>query len=445
MNGHEAEAFGESRFDAFNPFFRVEEPHGEPYAVSPYPGDSAGLLADAFTEFIATSSRLEASYRELQGEVVALGHELAERNAALKASVSQNDLMRLALRQIVDSMPCGVVVIDRGGKISTINPESGRLLGIDAAAFEQKPPSSLKEITKRCGVRLEWPVQPAADTDVEHELRLTQDGEQRWLHVRRRALTQTVTGAAPQTILILRDVTTQKRAERDREAGRNALALAQITTMLAHEIRNPLASLELFAELTEQDEEHRSEWISNLRAGIRSLSGTVNNVLSFHAVNSLKVVPMDIQLVISNALQFIQPLARQAGILLQASQNVPETLVNGNSGALLQVLLNLLTNAIRHTPSGGTVTLSSLQMAGDQGNIVIVECADSGCGLAADQIAHVFEPGFSGSGDSSGLGLAVCERIITQHHGRITAKNRECGGAVFSMELPAVSVEDWIA
>jgi signal transduction histidine kinase len=96
----------------------------------------------------------------------------------------------------------------------------------------------------------------------------------------------------------------QKRVEQEREAAQNAIALAELTTVLAHEIRNPLASLELFAELIENDGERRAEWVSNLRAGIRSLSATANNVLSFHGSGSLKLAPIALSSLIGNAIQF---------------------------------------------------------------------------------------------------------------------------------------------
>ena len=96
---------------------------------------SAVLLAGAFSEFISASARLENSYRQLQQEVSELGQELSARNAALNTSLAENERMRLDLQQIVDSMPCGVLVLDRKGEISMINPESRRLLGLDGAHF----------------------------------------------------------------------------------------------------------------------------------------------------------------------------------------------------------------------------------------------------------------------------------------------------------------------
>jgi nitrogen-specific signal transduction histidine kinase/ActR/RegA family two-component response regulator len=249
------------------------------------------------------------------------------------------------------------------------------------------------------------------------------------------------------TILILRDVTAQKRAEQEREAGRKAMALAEITTILAHEIRNPLASLELFAELIEQDGGNRGEWISNLRAGIRSLSGTVNNVLSFHGAGSLTLAPVMLSAQIGNAIQFVRPIADQAGVSLEFVADHDQVDVMGNESALQQVFLNLLSNAIRHTPAGGKVTVSirregsainGEEFAKDSGQIV-VQFSDTGCGIRPDQIDRVFEPGFSGGGDTTGLGLAVCERLMKKHGGRISVSNRINSGAIFTLYFSRTS------
>jgi signal transduction histidine kinase len=152
---------------------------------------------------------------------------------------------------------------------------------------------------------------------------------------------------------------------------------------------------------------------------------------------------------IGNAIQFAQPLAEQATITLEWMCDEDQTVVLGNESALQQVVLNLISNAIRHTPAGGTVTASlhveeasspstNLTSSGRQ---VFAEFSDSGCGIRADQIAHVFEPGFSGEGDSCGLGLAVCERIMKQHGGQIVASNRIPSGAQFTLHFPIYEME----
>jgi signal transduction histidine kinase len=90
------------------------------------------------------------------------------------------------------------------------------------------------------------------------------------------------------SIWILRDITASKQAEQEREAARSAMALAEVSSILAHEIRNPLASMELFAGLIAEDPRKRcAVGFSSSRAGIRQLSGTVNNVLSIHCGGNL--------------------------------------------------------------------------------------------------------------------------------------------------------------
>ncbi len=412
---------------------------------------SALLLAGEFSEFIAAASKLESSYRALQEEVSQLGQELSERNAALNTSLAENERMRLALQQIVDSMPCGVLVLDCDGQISTINPECRRLLGLDEAQFDTASTTTLRQISAWSGVNLDGWYADASTSDAEQEFCIRGTEGKRWVEVRNRRLFRASgkPGVLDKTILILRDITAQKRAEREREAGRKAMALAEITTTLAHEIRNPLASLELFAELIENDDERRGEWISHLRAGIRSLSGTVNNVLSFHGSGSLALTPVSLSGVIGNALQFVQPLADQAAVSLEWLGGHDEMQVMGNASALQQVVLNLVSNAIRHTPAGGNVIVSlrpgdsgaKENKNGSDSEQLIAEFSDTGCGIRPDQIDRIFEPGFSGRGDSSGLGLAVCERIMKQHGGRISATNCAHSGARFTLHFPVHQME----
>jgi PAS domain S-box-containing protein len=403
---------------------------------------SAQLLASEFSEFISSASRLENSYRALQVEVSILGLELSERNAALHASLSENERMRLALQQIVDSMPCGVLVVARDGKISMINPESWRLLGLDPAQVGEESKTTIQQISVVSGVHLEASFLDESISESEQEYMVCSSSGNRWIEVRNRRLFHNgvQSGRPDQTILILRDITAQKRAEEEREAGRKAMALAELTTILAHEIRNPLASLELFAELIETDGVGRGQWISNLRAGIRSLSGTVNNVLSFHGSSTLALTPLNLPALIDDAIQFALPLADQADVSLKCLIECERAIVMGNEGALRQVVLNLVSNAIRHTPAGGSVT-ASLSAKKEGGENYVVEFCDTGCGIRPDQMEHLFEPGFSGSGDTTGLGLSVCERIMKQHNGRISASNAANAGARFTLQFPALHEE----
>jgi len=408
----------------------------------------AVLLASEFSEFIAAASQLEKSYRALQEEVSVLGLELSERNAELNTSLAENKAMRLALQQIVDSMPCGVLVLDHSAEVTMINPETRQLLGLEQTLFSEGSKVTLRQLSAWSGVNLQASYEDTCSSDTGQEFCVRDSSGNRWLEVRKRGLfhQKTNAGLPDQTILILRDITAQKRSEQEREAGRKAMALAEITAILAHEIRNPLGSLELFAELIENDDTRRDEWISNLRAGIRSLSGMVNNVLSFHSSGSLALAPVPLSTLIGNAIKFVQPLADQAAVSLDWFADRENTMILGNESALQQVVLNLVSNAIRHTSAGGNVTVSIRPLTGSASSAegcdeIVAEFSDTGCGIRADQFDHIFEPGFSGRGDSSGLGLAVCNRIMKQHGGSISVSNRVGSGAQFTLYFPVYQLE----
>lgn len=402
----------------------------------------ASMLASAFSEFMAASSRLEESYRDLQAEVNELRLELSERNAALRISLAENERMRGALQQIVDSMPCGVVVVSGDHEISMMNPESIHLLGVDPGPEIAQSPSTLSELAAKSGINLSCFRGSESGSDHVQEIAVRSGSDLRWLEIRNRRVMENTSQSASQSILIIRDITAQKRAEQDRESARKAVALAEVSSILAHEIRNPLASLELFAELIETDDDRRSEWISHLRAGIRSLSGTVNNVLALRG-GALKRSTLDLTAFLEDALEFVKPLIDQASIKLEAHIGQGEYFVMANEGALRQVVLNLVTNAIRYTPEGGSITVSLHSVAGKKSASAKyqLEIVDSGCGIRADQINQIFEVGFSGSGVSSGLGLAVCEHIMREHGGRINADNAPHGGARFIVQFPALQEE----
>ena len=390
----------------------------------------ADSLADAFSQFIAASARLEGSYRDLQGEVAQLSRELADRNAALKVSLDENRRMRLALEGVVASMPCGVLVLGARGAIRMMNPEAARLLALGDAM-----PRTLEEIAAAAGVDLAaW-----SAIDGEQEFCIAGPEGKRWIEMRTRRVHRAATQEAAQTILILRDTTAHKQAEAEREAARRAMSLAEIAAILAHEIRNPLASLELFAGLIAEDaasapEQNRTgEWVQHLRAGIRSLSGTVNNVLSLHGTGRSGLAAMPLSPALASAVEFVRPIAEQAQVALTFRSQCPSATVLGNAGALGQIVLNLVTNAVRHTSAGGRIAVSVLP-AGESN--VRVEVADSGCGIAPEHLPELFRAGFSASGSSSGLGLAVCRQIAAQHGGTIDVASVPGEGTTFCVELP---------
>jgi nitrogen-specific signal transduction histidine kinase len=400
---------------------------------------SPQLLADAFSEFISASSILEASYRDLQQEVTRLSSELSKRNSDLTKSLADNDRMRAELQQMLDSLPCGVLVLSSDQRIVMINPEGRNLLELGNAKV-----GNLRELSCVSKVNFEL-LSNGLNEEADNEVCIDSKTGKRWLAVGSRKLfcappNQRTADQEPRlkTIWILRDVTASKEAEQQREAARRNTVLAEISTILAHEIRNPLASLELFAGLIEKDREGSSEWISHLKAGIRTLSGTVNNVLSLNGEIKPHLVRILLAACVKNGVEFVQPIAEQAGIEISFSAADGMISVLGNEEAIRQIILNIVCNAIRHTSAGGTIHVSTRAAEIRGVACAIVEVADTGCGIPADLIEHIFDAGFSATGETPGLGLAVCKRLMTRHGGEIRVSSRINEGTVFQLEFPAI-------
>jgi two-component system, sensor histidine kinase FlrB len=400
---------------------------------------SPQLLADAFSEFISASALLEASYRDLQREVGQLGVELAERNAALTRSLAENDRMRAALQQMIESMPCGVLVLDTAEVIVMINPEGRRLLELGGA-----PVRSLSELSALSGVDFEL-LMEQSEEHLDNEVCLTSASGKRWLAIGKRNLTCAPSRAALgsgamalQSIWTLRDITANRQAEEEREKARSAMALAEVASILAHEIRNPLASMELFAGLIAQDGGQAAQWVSHLRAGIRLLAGTVNNVLSIHCGANPHLTPVSLSACMRSGVEFVEPIAEQAGVAIRFRAENDLLRIQGNEDGLRQIVLNLLANAIRHTPAGGEIAVTVREAALEGGRRALVEVADTGCGIPAAQLERLFEAGYSASGDTPGLGLAVCKWMMIQHGGEIRVSSRVNFGSTFQLEFPAL-------
>jgi len=405
--------------------------------VDPVP--SPQLLADAFSEFISASAILEASYRDLQREVAHLGSELAQRNVALSRSVEENDRMRAALQQMLDSMPCGVLVLNRSEQIAMINPEGRRLMELGQAHV-----ASLRELTEISRIDFEALAKsPAGPFD--SEVSVDSGCGRRWLAISHRrlncaAVCETMADDRDEleSIWILRNITANKQAEQEREAARRATALAEISTILAHEIKNPLASMELFAGLIEQEPDEAAQWIAHLRAGIRSLSGTVNNVLSLNNEGKPRLSAIGLAACVESGVEFVRPIADQAGVSLAFAAGETAVRVMANEDAIRQMILNIACNAIRHTEAGGSISVSTATAQDGSGGRAKVTIKDTGCGMPESVTSRIFDAGFSGTGETPGLGLAVCKRLMEQHGGEIRVSSREGEGSTFELEFPTV-------
>jgi two-component system sensor histidine kinase FlrB len=422
-------------------------------------------LARAFASFTEAAGSLERTYGQLQGQVAHLRQELEVTNRNLATSLEENHRIRERLRRILEGLPCGVLVIEAGARISTLNPEAARLLGASFESAEALPSalSAALDRARQTGEESELPLfLPPSDLDPS-SLDLEQSFSSRsgssrsgssqsgssqsgssqanpaWVAIRHAWLEQ---GPAHATsVFILRDVSEAKKLEHDREHLRRQQALVEMSALLAHEIRNPLGSLELFAGLLAEAnlEGESRRWIEHVQAGLRTLSATVNNVLHLHNTPQPELTRTDAGQLLDWAYDFLLPLAKQARVEMQIVNGLNGVAIQADRHRLEQVLLNLALNALRFMPGGGWLSIRGMECAPREdlgGGGVEIEVRDTGPGIAEDDLPRIFDAGFSTRAGSSGLGLAVCRRILEQHGGSIAVESRPGHGARFRLRLP---------
>ena len=214
----------------------------------------------------------------------------------------------------------------------------------------------------------------------------------------------------------------------------------QVVRDVAHEVRTPLTILRGTTEgLVDGVLEPDQETLASLHDEVLRLSSLVGDLETLAAADAaalrLDRRPIDLAEVAGAAVSLARGAAADADVHLEAAlAPVP---VEGDPERLRQVVVNLLSNALRHTPAGGRIDVRTAAEDGD----AELEVLDTGEGIAPEDLPHVFERFYRGggaeAGSGSGIGLAVAAELVAAHGGSIEARNRAEGGAAFTVRLPA--------
>jgi signal transduction histidine kinase len=215
---------------------------------------------------------------------------------------------------------------------------------------------------------------------------------------------------------------------------------------VSHELRTPIAALRTFNELLRDgasaDPQTRDEFLEQSGRQIERLDWLSTNLLELSKLDSglvaLDLRPDDLRAVVENAVEQAQPVADRKGVRLKAS--VPDTEVRQlhDPQRIGQVLSNLIGNAIKFTPTGGSVDVE-LERTPEGAELAVT---DTGAGIAPEELPHVFERFYRGTsaeaerGAGSGLGLSITKSIVDMHNGRVTIQSSPGSGTQVLVSLP---------
>ena len=225
-------------------------------------------------------------------------------------------------------------------------------------------------------------------------------------------------------------------------AQEKRLLLSRLLARFAHEVRNPLSSLDIHVQLLEEDIAQASPPVREKTAGrfeiihgeLHRLENIVKHFLSLAGPSSLDLHPVEIATVIGRVCELLRPEAAARGIeiVITLSDSLPP--VAADAAQLTQALVNLVINAIQAVERNGRVEVSAA--LDEKTEVLTIAVRDTGPGVPADKQFPFFEPFFTTKAEGSGLGLWIVQQIITAHGGLVHASNAPGGGAVFALNLP---------
>jgi len=249
-------------------------------------------------------------------------------------------------------------------------------------------------------------------------------------------------------IAIGEETTARVEAHRAVARAEKLAAIGRLAAGVVHEINNPLATISACAEALEsrvsEGEFEKSKALDDLREYLGLIRSEAfrckmitNGLLDFSRTRATEHALVNLADVIASAARLLSHQQRgdKVKFQIEAPDDLPH--VSGDAGQLQQAVIALATNAIDAMPEGGLLRISGQT----NGNAVLIEVSDSGVGIPEENISRIFEPFFTTKeiGKGTGLGLAVCYGILTEHGGSLDVQSTPGVGTTFTISLPAIS------
>lgn len=410
-------------------------------ALREYIMDDINFLQKSFEHFNEATRKLQQSYESLEKKFEGLNKELEIKNRALERAVADKEDIKNYLENILESLITGVVVADLEGKVTTVNRCAEDFFELPLAQLRNMHISMLFGEIAQDGGRIEDHSGYFGDRGrkIEYGVRVL---EVFGSPVRSRD------GHVTGTVFIVRDITRIEKLEEMAKRTDKLTAMGEMAANIAHEIRNPLGSIELFASLLHKglkDEKMRG-WASHIISSVKNMDNKISNLLMFTRNRSPLFKMVNIHDVIKEILAFSRQLIDHEGISLSVVYDDFEPVVMGDAEMMKQVFLNLILNALQSMKDGGSLELATRHVKpakpGGFDSLIEIRISDTGIGISRENMERIFEPFFSTREKGAGLGLAIVHGILDMHRGVISVKNRSGGGASFIITLPLAQDKD---
>jgi len=350
-------------------------------------------------------------------------------------------------KAILESLVGGVLTLDTEGNVTIVNRAAAQILEVrteppypDLGELSQKHHGLVGLIRKALDARQYVQDQDSVFVNSSNEqivLRtsISEQGDE--------------TGRRVGIVVLVKDVSKLVAMESELRKRDRLAAVGTLAAGVAHEIRNPLTSLELNLRLLRDDVAslHPTSgdidgYFEILFAETRRLNRITSNFLQFSRPEPLARVRVPFHHPVMQVVRLLEREAQEKMISLVLDLAAGDPVVLADSTKLEQVCLNILINAMQAMPTGGVIRITSAISWSDGRKFVNLSFADQGVGISPENLPRLFDPYFTTRSDGTGLGLAIADRIITDHGGKILVESSIGVGTVMTVCLPLADAGD---
>ncbi len=395
--------------------------------------DAILKIQDAFDQFETQSSVLKESYDELKKDLARTNRSLNQKNQELSTNIAELKAMSSRLQCILDSLADCVLVIDDNMCIEQCNPAAEALLGISRESILGR---SYESITNGLGdVEAVRTVLNTGNSLVDCQ-RESDEGSCGGMVAL--ASVVPIRSGNEETlgvVEVLRDMTQLRMLEKKAYQQERMAALGQMAASVAHEIRNPLGTIEGFARLLHRDlkdSESHSSLAGKIIEGVQNLNYVITNLLTYARPTSLQCNEFEVSVLLEEVREMLGDSAGRQTVSIHVGEADASRKLYADMRQIRQVVLNLALNAIQACGDGGNVHMSCEYRKKN----IVLRINDDGCGMTEAEMESIFDPFYTSKHGGTGLGLSLCHKIVQSHGGEMRVFSEPEKGSTFEVIIP---------
>jgi two-component system sensor histidine kinase PilS (NtrC family) len=363
-----------------------------------------------------------------------LANSLRSAGAQLEqASTEIADLQALN-QHVIDSLPSGLATTDPQQRILTFNHAAETITGVPFRSAVGRPISEVLQLPPR----LLSPDGTLTTVPSRIDMRYRPSDGRGEIEVGLSVAHLETPGGRAGLLFTFQDVTNMKKLQRDAAIRSRLAAVGEMAAGIAHEIRNPLASMSGSIQILRHELPLSAEQEQLMDIVLREserLNATIRSFLAYARPQTFQIARFDVRRAINDTALLLRN-GSELGDSYQIDVDVPQSELwyDADEGQIKQILWNLATNGLRAMPNGGRLLLSAaLEPPGDG---VVLKVQDDGVGIPADELENLFQPFHGRFAKGSGLGLAIVHRIVSDYNGEIQVRSHAGEGTTVSVRLP---------